>query len=73
MAERIEHKANRKTTPLRLREVLIEHLRDPELPGTPEIFHHFLTSERDVLINTTYYGGKIYAPTTKNLRVYKVR
>lgn len=61
----IHFKAMRSTTPDHIRQEILHHIRNPDTPGTAEIFEHFITSPPKVIRNTTYFAGEIIYPTNK--------
>ncbi len=69
----IHYKAMRSSTPDHIRQEILHHIRNPDTPGTTEIFEHFMTADRKVLLNTTYFAGKIIYPTRQKEKHYKIK
>ena len=70
--DRIHYKAMRKGTPDHLRQVILQHIRNPKLPGTQTIFHHFMHATPAELKNTTYFKGMVFYPTRQKQKHYKI-
>jgi hypothetical protein len=71
--DRIHFKAMRAGTPDHIRQVILQHIRNPELPGTSEIFDHFMTAKPKEIQNTTYFRGRIIYPTRIKQKHYKIK